>query len=304
MTTETARNRTHWSKEPDESPHYSDWMITLSKNKVAISTSLSHVDAEQTVTFAVHRNILGPRSEYFTRIFLTSGPTANTDGAFSESRNQHSHINFPPALSNESFDLVVEAFESLLDFCYFDRVDMKGPSPVPLLFLCDYFQMDDNFISCVEDYSKNVSKEMASEEELHLLYEDIIDFRTAGLIVERGQHLISQRCYEKNELLTDSQLNEIADLPLWLDIASIIEENRVCTKTKLEFQIKEESKGWSRDIVYFLENNENASAVDLEAFQKLTGETILPYVDVNAALVLLKEEHKHVSTMFRKIPAI
>ena len=116
--------------------------------------------------------------------------------------------------------------------------------------------------------------------------------------------MISQRCYEKNELLTDSQLNEIADLPLWLDIASIIEENRVCTKTKLEFQIKEESKGWSRDIVYFLENNENASAVDLEAFQKLTGETILPYVDVNAALVLLKEEHKHVSTMFRKIPAI
>lgn len=52
---------------------------------------------------------------------------------------------------------------------------------------------------------------------------------------------------------------------------------------------------WSVNIANFLENNDNSSAVDFASFQKLTGQEILPNVDANAALVLLKEEQKYVS---------
>ena len=97
--------RTYWSKDHDEAPPYSDWEITFmkqndndedteqqdgqnddddknsdgtNKNKRRKhNTSQAGNDsrisktatAVATTTYHVHRNMIGPRSEYFTRLF-------------------------------------------------------------------------------------------------------------------------------------------------------------------------------------------------------------------------------------------
>jgi hypothetical protein len=173
MAARTVRKRIQWSKEPDEAPDYSDWKITLAKK----CTSPTE-ETPPTVTFSVHRSLLGPQSEYFNRIFKSadSAVSNNNDGAgddcgaFSESKNQHSVIDLPPNISDKAFDLFVKAFETLLGYCYLEDVDFKGTSPVPLFFVCDYFQMEDDFESKVYDYTENLLKKMASETKLHPLY--------------------------------------------------------------------------------------------------------------------------------------
>ena len=76
------------------------------------------------VTFYVHRCMLGPNSAYFTSLFLSSTnlETVVGTGAISASnlQAQHSHICFPASssFSAAAFDLVVEAFEAVLEYCY------------------------------------------------------------------------------------------------------------------------------------------------------------------------------------------
>jgi flagellar capping protein FliD len=78
------------------------------------------------------------------------------------------------------------------------------------------------------------------------------------------------------------QLDIIADLPLWLNVVSFIDNPS-----------KYLSKYWSKSFANFLENNDKSSAIDSKSFQKLTDENVLPYVDAIAALVFLKEEKKY-----------
>jgi len=291
----TARKRIPWSKEPDEVPDYSDWKITLTKKETPSSA----------VIFSVHRHMVGPQSQYFTGIFKSSESVVSIDsdndtaassssvgaGASSESSNQHSTINFPSNISDKAFSLIVKAFESLLDYCYLENVDLKGTSPVPLLFLCDYLQMENHFESKVGNFSDLVFADMASKTKLHLLYEEIIEFRAAGLSVEKAQTITSKLCYDAKKLLSeDTPLASIADLPLWLNVVHLIRE------TGEERPSKSASKDWSCNIANFLEDDDNRSTVDANDFQKLSSEEVLPHVDENASLRFLKEEQRHASS--------
>ena len=301
MVVKAVRKRVQWSKEPDEEPDFSDWKITLAIKKsddTFTTPASSQIEGEEkispspsTVTFSVHRNILGLQSEYFKRIFKSnnnSDDNASVTSTFTESRHQHSLIDFPSTISVKTFGIIVEAFEALLNYCYLENVNFKGTSPVPLLYLCDYFQMEDDFENKVEDYSKIHFNDMASQTTLNLLYEQILEFRAVGLNVEQAQSILSENCYIRMDLLKNgSPLAIIADLPLWLDVVLIIQERGY--KSNIQYS----SNSCSTFIVNFFENNDNSSAVDSESFQKLTDEKVLPNVDVDAALVLLKEEQKY-----------
>jgi hypothetical protein len=111
--------------------------------------------------------------------------------------------------------------------------------------------MEDDFESKVYDYTENLLKKMASETKLHPLYEDIIEFRAAGLNVERAQKLNARNCYEKKNLLSKgTQFAIIADLPLWLDIALFINKSGHDGRNVREK--KSVSKDWSSNIANFL----------------------------------------------------
>ena len=177
-----ATGRTYWSKDPDEAPPYSDWEIIFAKNGEDHTDKLdaqndddendrkgsdsnnknkrrkhnnSRADgdarisktaiAAATTTYHVHRNMIGPRSEYFNRIF---DENRHGTAAFSESRNHRSVIEFSTALTQDSFDHIVQAFELFLDYCYLDSTSTSYKhflrryiSPVALVFLSDYFQI-------------------------------------------------------------------------------------------------------------------------------------------------------------------
>ena len=109
-----ATGRTYWSKDPDEAPPYSDRKITFAKqnddndndhdhdhggnttdmkmhdcvddddeNKINSSSSSNNNSRTTVVTYHIHRCMVGPRCEYFTRIFDSN--TSNGGMAFSES---------------------------------------------------------------------------------------------------------------------------------------------------------------------------------------------------------------------------
>merc|ERR1719506_1521360 len=73
------------------------------------------------VTFHVHRCVLGPKSAYFTSLFLstTNLETVVGTGAISDSnlQAQHSHISFPSSsFSEAAFELGVVAFVCVVYF--------------------------------------------------------------------------------------------------------------------------------------------------------------------------------------------
>ena len=88
---ETTTTKSYWSKDPEEEPLYSDWRITFLKKCHANfddcggdseSGGGSSSSNMSTVTYHVHRNMIGPRSEYFTRLFCQplSDGNANQQG--------------------------------------------------------------------------------------------------------------------------------------------------------------------------------------------------------------------------------
>lgn len=310
MTAGAARKcRILWSKEPAADPDYSDWKITLTKNEI---------ESPSAVTFAVHRHMVGPQSTYFTKIFKSkeakvqlecdnknavssSTGSLSTEvgvGAMSRTKDQHTKIMFPSNISDIAFELVVRAFEALLDYCYLEEIDFttNGTSPVALLFVCDYLQMETHFQSKVTQYATTVFAAMASNKELHLFYDQIILFRAAGLSVTQAQTMTSKLCYETKQLLSkETPLSSIVDLPLWLNVVLLIQQS-VEQRPDGKPPSKSASREWSLHIAHFLEDDVNRSTVDATSFQKLTSEVMLPYVHEKATLRLLKEEQTHASS--------
>jgi len=186
---------TYWSNQPDQVPLYSDWKVLFTtygaptqdyKDAGSVSTSsLSSSDGESVVVdpannkqnnenivssspskeeeqqkevaFAVHRNMIGPRSKYFTNSFTS---TTASDGTSSV-------INLPSNLSPKAFDSMAKAFEVLLDYCYnihnaatedvFADTNSKltTENAVAMYCLCNYFQMDDEVCIKVREFITN-----------------------------------------------------------------------------------------------------------------------------------------------------
>ena len=116
-------------------------------------------------SFAVHRNMIGPRSEYFTKSFLSMTSSSSK----SHENNMISVITLPSNLSKKAFNSLVEAFEVFLDYCYtptstttastgtndFTSNKLTTDNAVAMYCLCNYFQMDNDVCAKVQNFISN-----------------------------------------------------------------------------------------------------------------------------------------------------
>ena len=248
------------------------------------------------VTYHIHRCMVGPRCEYFTRLF---------DNTFSESQSQHSRIEFSAVLTNNSFDKILKAFESFLDLCYFDKSIETGTpfdfyneklSPVALHFLSDYLQIqNDDFASQLTSYTEKVREYLSvlmknvlytrvlnsPNEYTCVLCKELINFRSEGLNVKMVEAMFIQCCYENRKCLSPrAPLTKVFDITLWISLVSYLEDKLVVGG--------DECIDWSNNIAYYID--ENSKVIDEDAFRTLTHTGVLPTIHPNAAIILLKEE--------------
>ena len=334
-----ATGRTYWSKDPDEVPPYSDWKIAFAKqnddndydhdhdhggnttdmkmhdcgdddeNKINSSSSSSSNSSNSSnsrttvVTYHIHRCMVGPRCEYFTRIFDSN--TSNGGMAFSESQTQHSRIEFSAVLTHNSFDKILKAFEAFLDFCYFDErfqndrtsVWNAKISLVALHFLSDYLQIqNEDFASQLAVYTnmvqgyltvllKNIlhSCVVTPNEYPCILCKELINFRSEGLNVEMIEAMFIQCCYENRDGLSPgAPLSKVFDITLWITLASNLADKVVAGSV--------ESKDWSENIAYYIVKN--TKEINDDAFRTLTHGKVLPTFHPTAAIILLREERR------------
>ena len=138
MTART-RNNTHWSLDPDPEPDYSDWTIVLGwkgSNRKSLldeepgsesesepinkkrKTSNNNTQCQQRPTlyrYSIHRNLVGPKSDYFSSVFLGS----EHHRRYTESNTNESFIQFSDQMDEETFHAVAgKAFQIILNHCY------------------------------------------------------------------------------------------------------------------------------------------------------------------------------------------
>ncbi|OEU21798.1 hypothetical protein FRACYDRAFT_231944 [Fragilariopsis cylindrus CCMP1102] len=128
------RNNTHWSLDPDPEPDYSDWTIVLGwkgSNRKSLldeelesesepinkkrKTSNSTTQCQQRPTlyrYSIHRNLVGPKSDYFSSVFLGS----EHHRRYTESNTNESFIQFSDQMEEENFHAVAgKAFQIILN---------------------------------------------------------------------------------------------------------------------------------------------------------------------------------------------
>ena len=132
-------NTTNWSLAPDPTPDYSDWTVVFEwegdtttadeqledKRRTDRENYKNDDDQQERSTnstvsyrYAVHRCMLGPKSEYFSRIFRSE--------QFIESNDRVSTIRFSGNMSKYTFQYVAgEAFQVLLNHCYLNEDEEK-----------------------------------------------------------------------------------------------------------------------------------------------------------------------------------
>lgn len=256
---------------------------------------------QQEAIFSVHRNMIGPKSVFFTQTFIGEQK--------SESSNS-SVIELPPGLPPQTFDSVVDAFEVILEYCYNGKVDVASKlkltteNAVPMFCLCNYLGMDSDICGTVRDFIKSD----LSHETVVKYYQVVKDLRSSlsSPAIEKStvldanpiMDMVVILCHQSPSVL-DSQtdLFRISDLPLWLSVGSSLanhmsvgphnDENTKTTSAQT-------SKIWSENLTHFFDANKEHKIVDFkDHFRTLTSENILPQVSSKVALRLLEYEHNH-----------
>ena len=178
-----------------------------------------------------------------------------------------------------------------------------GESPLALLFWCDYLHMETRFETSVHTYADHLLATMAAERKLQLIYEDLVEYRAAGLTVDRIQTLVAQQCYQQPALLAPrTPFADVADRPLWLEVVAIIAKRHPHQEEECHHQ-------WSRNIVYFLERRKRTPPESPPAatttpkadekeeaallFHTVTTDMVLPRLCKQAAVALLRDEDVH-----------
>jgi len=287
-----------WTKEPEEAPLYSDWKVTIERSS-GIDEAVTN-NNNKSVTYAVHRILLGPKSEYFTRVFSSYAANDDTDNSsssacsFLESKDQHSRIVLPHELSDEAFDWTTEAFEMLLTECY-KQVYSPPKNPrafVALYYLADYFQVHD---SVQKRFGLLLWRDLHSGKPGQI-YKGVIEFQEAGLYSMGIHTTFAKHCHMigSKSMYAGTELADTADVPLWLEIATLLSNASPETDPDdADYDDSNEGKigeEWSNNIAYFL--NRNDSHATLEVCEKLTCVTCMPYIHTEAALIFLNLEQQ------------
>jgi len=286
-----------WTKEPEEAPLYSDWKVTIERSS-GIDEAVTN-NNNKSVTYAVHRILLGPKSEYFTRVFSSYAANDDTDGgssacSFLESKDQHSKIILPHELSDDAFDWTTEAFEMLLTECY-RQVYSPPKNPrafVALYYLADYFQVHD---SVQKRFGLLLWRDLHSGKPGQI-YKGVIEFQEAGLYSMGIHATFAKHCHMLGSMsmYAGTELADTADVPLWLEIATLL--SNASPETDPDDAMYDDSnegrigEEWSNNIAYFL--NRNDSHATLEVCEKLTCVACMPYIDPEAALIFLNLEQQ------------
>lgn len=298
---------TLWTKGPGKVPLYSDWRVAFTKTSCfggkdqdagSVSTqSLSSDDSvsvednkceeQEDTFFSVHRNMIGPKSAFFTKSFL---------GGDSDS----SIIALPSDLPAHTFASIVEAFELILDHCYNGMNENYVPgekftteNSVAMLCLCNHFEMKSEICDTVIGF---IQSDLTLET-VGKYYKIIKDMRSelgepSILDTKKVMEMIVAMCHENPTVLCgETELSKIADMTLWLSIGSKLanDDNKDEPETTAQA-----SKAWSENFTSFFDTYDEEDVLDMkEFFRTMTAETILPEVSEKIALKLLEHEHKH-----------
>mmetsp|Transcript_31217 Transcript_31217/g.35045 ORF Transcript_31217/g.35045 Transcript_31217/m.35045 type:complete len:380 (+) Transcript_31217:80-1219(+) len=233
---------------------------------------------KQEVSYAVHRNMLGPRSAYFTKSFISARMSRQEDS----SSCAGSVIQLPSTLAPQAFRALVDAFEVLLDYCYNNNsisedcitTKLTTENAVAMYCLCNYFEID-------KEVGKKIQAFISNDLNQHTVatyYQNVKDLRSSGssssgrssstttsttttgflLNVKNPIHeMVAVLCYKHPTVLSDNDfLTKIVDLPLWLSIGSLLavgKTNDDGSGTKSNKSIEKGSKVWSKYLTTFFE---------------------------------------------------
>lgn len=295
---------TNYGKGPEAISLYSDWKVSfvtslaskdekneetdsvstqsLSDDSVSSSDNVLNESLKDQGIFSIHRNMVGPKSNFFFKSFESEDVCRSTV------------ITLPMGLPIHSFASIVEAFEVLLDYCYTGSIredNLETGTAVALFCLCNYFEMESEMCDKVNDFIKSDLR----YETVAKYYQIIKDLRCQGpshdvvLNAEPIMKMVIEMCYQTPSTLDcESELFKISDLSLWLSIGSLLaqdgDENDKPTSA-------DASKIWSENLTNFFDVHREESMKD--CFRTLTDEKVLPEVSAKAALRLLEHEHKH-----------
>jgi len=260
------RNNTCWSLEPDPEPDYSDWTIILEwkgnkKNRDFFEpinkkqkTSNENNEKEKNINdqrqrwkfppkssyrYFVHRNLVGPKSKYFSHLFLSRTQ-------YSESNRNESCIQFSEQMDEKTYHAVAgEAFQIILNHCYLNEdstrnqgheetaaaattttnstllLSNKAPgldemnAPI-VICLCDYFQIDS--LSKIakqlfmRDRRKDILTNKQREENVHVddlihIYECAKDLRCDFNVDDLESYVIDECLDDPSQLLFGKNKN-------------------------------------------------------------------------------------------------
>ena len=310
---------TLWTKGAgDDLPLYSDWTVSFTAignsclaKKDAGSVSTASLSSEEDNKdqdrdessfdisedqrqdedqreefFSVHRNMIGPKSMFFTQSFQGKIETKNANSSV---------IELPSNMPSHTFDSVVEAFELLLDYCYNGNENSVTESKlvtenaVAMFCLCNHFGMNSEICDKVMDFIKSD----LSHDTVAKYYQIIKDMQSAAetpLILDTKpiMEMVVTMCHEDPSALdSETDLFKIADLSLWLSVGSLLAGD---DNDKVEFA----SKVWSENLTSFFDayNEEDILKVK-DSFRILTAENVLPEISSKVALRLLEHESKY-----------
>ena len=305
-------NSTLWTRGPGDSPLYSDWKVSFTttrdfptKDTDSVSTASlsceedslderdqyglpnqqsSHDEEQREELFTVHRNMIGPKSVFFTECFVGSIGSTNSSCV----------IALPADISSRTFASVMDAFEVLLDGCYngthsFAK-QLTTKNAIALSCLCNYFKMNSEICEIVHQFIKSdLSYHTIAE-----YYQTIKDMRSSAktalvLDTKHIMEMVLDLCLQEPTVLgKDTDLFKIADLTLWSSLGPLL------TKYSIDHAQTSASRGLSENLTCFFDTHQEEEIIfDFrDNFQALTEEGVLPEVSPKVALRLLEHEHK------------
>ncbi len=302
---------TLWTRGPGDSPLYSDWKVSFTairdfptKDADSVSTASlsseedsiderdqyvstnqqSSCDEEQREeVFTIHRNMIGPKSAFFTECFVGS----------IDAKNSSCDIALPSDISPRTFASVMQAFEVLLDGCYNGTHSfakkLTTENAVAVSCLCKYFKMNSEICETVQQFiESDLSHKTIAE-----YYQTIKDMRSSAktsLVLDTKpiMEMVLNRCLQEPTVLgNDTDLFKIADMTLWSSIGPFLANNSI------DYAQTSASSGLSENLASFFDTYQEEEIVfDLkDDFQNLTAECVLPEVSPKVALRLLEREH-------------
>ncbi|CAB9498989.1 expressed unknown protein [Seminavis robusta] len=231
---------------------FSDWTIVVQKEDGG--------EDDEGETYHVHKCILAygaRKSLYFRKLFQNAK-------RYQESSSSTSHI--------KMHSLAAKAFPELLDFVYSEEyLEICTENAAALVFLGEYFE-----IQSLRLEAKDFIREFLSWDNAGSFYEQWTIFCTDDILEE----LVDFPFRSLTDFDVNSEFIQYTDPSFWLEVA----------KKRPQCPPRARSDEWSLILATNFALHEDK--LDLQTFQDLTSESIMPTMDSSAALDLCEVEER------------